>query len=76
MSLSAADPSVGSAEEEIEVEYKGKKRVTAFDPRLLSEGLKQMQGEAVGLEFEDDVEAAVVREGDYTYVIMPMRVRR
>lgn len=76
LKLSAADPSVGSAEEEIEVEYKGKKRITAFDPRLLSDGLKQMKETTVSLEIEDDVEAAVIREGEYTYVIMPMRVRR
>lgn len=76
LKLSAADPSVGSAEEELDVDYDGKKRITAFDPRLLSDGLKQMKEDTVNLEIEDDVEAAVVREGGYTYVIMPMRVRR
>jgi len=78
MTISANNPDLGEAMEEVEVEYNGKPLTIGFNARYLLDVLGVLNdGTAVGVELKDELSPSVVREdGDdgYLYVIMPMRL--
>ncbi|MBI2088855.1 MAG: DNA polymerase III subunit beta [Deltaproteobacteria bacterium] len=76
--ISANNPDLGEAVEEIEVEYGGKPLTVGFNARYLMDVLGVFrEGAEVELEVKDEVSPSVMRSaGDdgYLYVVMPMRL--
>ncbi len=78
MTISANNPDLGEAVEEVEIEYTGKPLTIGFNARYLIDVLGVLSDESdVGVELKDELSPSVVREsGDdgYLYVVMPMRL--
>jgi DNA polymerase III subunit beta len=78
VSISANNPDLGEAVEEIETEYKGKPLSIGFNARYLLDvlGVLDSEGE-IDIELKDELSPSVIRkpgkEG-YLYVLMPMRL--
>lgn len=77
LALSANNPDMGEAREEIEVEYSGEPLKIGFNFRYLSEVLGVLEDEKVELQLTDPLSPAVVvplgQEG-YRAIVMPMRL--
>jgi DNA polymerase-3 subunit beta len=78
ISLSANNPDLGEAIEEIDTEYKGKPISIGFNARYLLDvlGVLDSEGE-IHIELKDELSPSIVRKvGDdgYLYVLMPMRL--
>lgn len=77
--ISAQAPDVGSVEEVLEVEIKGKdKTAAAFNVRLLTDALKVMDSPKVFLELGQALSPGLLRPEsgqDYTYIVMPIRTQ-
>ncbi len=78
ISLSANNPDLGEAVEEIDAEYKGKSISIGFNARYLLDVLGVLNGEGeIHIELKDELSPSIVRKvGDegYLYVLMPMRL--
>jgi DNA polymerase-3 subunit beta len=78
VSLSANNPDLGEAVEEIEAEYKGKPISIGFNARYLLDVLGVLNGEGeIDIELKDELSPSIIRKsGDagYLYVLMPMRL--
>ncbi len=78
ISLSANNPDLGEAVEEIDAEYKGKPISIGFNARYLLDVLGVLNGEGeIHIELKDELSPSIVRKvGDegYLYVLMPMRL--
>jgi DNA polymerase-3 subunit beta len=78
ISLSANNPDLGEAVEEIDAEYKGKPISIGFNARYLLDVLGVLNGEGeINIELKDELSPSIVRKaGDegYLYVLMPMRL--
>jgi DNA polymerase-3 subunit beta len=76
--VSANNPDLGEANEEVEVEYKGKSIAVGFNARYLIDVLNVFgEGGEVELSLNDETSPGLIkREGDesYLYVVMPMRL--
>ena len=78
MSLSANNPDLGEAVEEIEVDYQGKSLLVGFNARYLIDVLTILgaTGE-IEVELKDELSPSLIRKsGDegYLYVVMPMKL--
>ncbi len=77
LSLSANNPDLGEAREEIEVDYGGEPLKIGFNFRYISDVLTTIGEDQVELELTDELSPGVLRgvgsEG-YRAVIMPMRI--
>jgi DNA polymerase-3 subunit beta len=78
MTVSATNPDLGEAVEELDVEYQGRALALGFNARYLIDVLSVL-GDATEIEvkFKDELSPGLLkREGDldYLYVIMPMRL--
>jgi DNA polymerase-3 subunit beta len=78
MTVSATNPDLGEAVEEVEVDYKGRSLALGFNARYLIEVLGVL-GDATEVEvrFKDELSPGVLRkegDSDYLYVVMPMRL--
>jgi DNA polymerase-3 subunit beta len=78
VSISASNPELGEAVEEIEIDYQGKALTVGFNARYLIDVLTVLgDGGNVELALKDDVSPSILRKGNddgYLYVIMPMRL--
>lgn len=77
LSVSASNPDIGEARDEVKIEYKGEPLSLGFNARFLIDALTAMTGEKVVFELQDPLSPTLLREeGDDNYkcVIMPMRV--
>lgn len=78
LSLSAGAEDEGRAEETLEVRYEGEPIVTAFNPQFLLDGLGAVTAPTARLLFTSPNKPVVLRpeadSGDYTYVMMPVRL--
>ncbi|MBU2540312.1 MAG: DNA polymerase III subunit beta [Candidatus Omnitrophica bacterium] len=74
MVISKSTPDVGESREEIPMQYQGKEMVIGFNPYYLVEVLKNLRVPEVCLEFSDPEKPALLKEGDYLYVVLPMRI--
>ena len=76
--VSASNPDLGEAVEEIEVEYEGKALSVGFNARYLLDVLAVLgTGGEVDVLLKDEVSPSIVRKGgdeEYLYVVMPMRL--
>ena len=77
MELVSTNPDLGEAQENIEVEYIGKRLEAGFNPRYFIDTLQAMQSEIINLGFIDNSKPCTltgeVDEG-FLGLIMPMRV--
>ena len=77
LELTADNPDLGVAHQEIEVDYKGEALVAGFNARYLIQVLEAMDTNQVHLEFQGELDPCVLRpvDGpDYLGVVMPMRI--
>jgi DNA polymerase-3 subunit beta len=79
--LTANNPDLGEAQEELAVTYAGDAVTTGFNARYLLEALGVIDTEEVSMELKDALSPCVIREsaaggggGDFLCVIMPMRI--
>ena len=77
--LLAQAPDVGSVEEVIEVEIKGKEKANvAFNVRLLTDALKVIGTEKIQLELGAPLSPGLIKPKDgedFTYIVMPIRTQ-
>lgn len=78
LAISANNPDLGEAVEEIEVDYQGKPLTVGFNARYLLDVLGVLEaGGEVEVSFKDALSPSLLRKGGdegYLYVIMPMRL--
>ena len=81
VALSAGGDDEGRAEEQLEVGYEGEPITTAFNPQFLLDGLGALSSGSARLLFTSSNKPVVLRpdasgadSGDYTYLIMPVRL--
>ena len=77
MIVSTQSQTMGGAEEEIPIEYNGEDIDIALNYQYVLECLKEIDSEAVVVDFEDSERAITVKgkgENDYLNIIMPMKI--
>jgi DNA polymerase-3 subunit beta len=78
VAISANNPDLGEAVEEIEAEYKGKALSIGFNARYLIDVLTVLDGDGeIDIELKDELSPSVIRKAgidSYLYVLMPMRL--
>ena len=68
----------GDAKEEIYVESEGKNLEAGFNPEYFLDALRAIDDEEVFIDFGTSISPCVIRpvdEGDYTYMILPIRLK-
>lgn len=77
--IMATAPDVGSVDEVLDVDVKGKdKSLIAFNVRLISDALKIMDSEKVVIELGEALNPGIIRpadSNDYVYIVMPIRTQ-
>jgi DNA polymerase-3 subunit beta len=78
MTVSATNPDLGEAVEELEIEYQGPGLALGFNARYLIEVLGVLGDDSdIEVQFKDELSPGLLRkegDSDYLYVIMPMRL--
>jgi DNA polymerase-3 subunit beta len=78
VSISANNPDLGEAVEEIEADYKGKSLSIGFNARYMIDVLGVLTGNGeIDIELKDELSPSIIRKGGvegYLYVLMPMRL--
>jgi DNA polymerase-3 subunit beta len=78
VAISANNPDLGEAVEDIEAEYKGKPISIGFNARYMMDVLGVLSGDGeVDIELKDELSPSVIRKSGvdgYLYVLMPMRL--
>lgn len=74
--LSASNPEMGEAKEEIGTSFSGDGFTTGFNARYLLDALAALEGKEATLEFKDALSPCLIKEKPkgFLAVIMPMRV--
>ena len=72
--VSKESQDVGSAREEISVNYNGEPMTIAFNPEFWLEVFKTMDDDDVRVEVSGADKPAVIREPDFVYIVLPMRI--
>ena len=68
----------GDAKEEIYVSTEGKNVEAGFNPKYFLDALKAIDDEEIYVDFGSNISPCVIRpvdEGDYTYMILPIRLK-
>jgi len=68
----------GDAKEEIYIESEGKNLEAGFNPKYFLDALRAIDDEEVFVDFGTSISQCVIRpveEGDYTYMILPIRLK-
>lgn len=78
MAISANNPDLGEAAEELEVEYKGERLAIGYNAQYLLEILGVLErDDQIGMALKDDQSPTVLKRGgddSVLYVVMPMRI--
>jgi DNA polymerase-3 subunit beta len=77
MEISASNPELGEAREELEVDYTGESLTVRFNARYLIDVLTVLDDEFVELDLRDELSPAIMKpaaSNDFRSVIMPMRL--
>lgn len=77
MEISASNPELGEAREEIDLEYTGEPLTVRFNARYLIDVLTVLEDEFVEMDLRDELSPAIMRPAastDFRSVIMPMRL--
>ena len=72
--VSKESQEVGSAREELPVEYDGELMTIAFNPEFWLDVFKTMSSDKVRVEVSGQDKPAVIREPDFLYLVLPMRI--
>lgn len=75
--LTASNPDLGEAQEELSVSYSGENVTTGFNARYLLDALGVVDTEEIIMELKDALSPCVIREhngGNSLCVVMPMRI--
>ncbi len=75
--LNSSSPDIGDATEEISIEYEGPDVEIAFNAGYMIDMLEAAQDERVEIRLKDSLSPGMLvppGSGDYTYIIMPMRL--
>ena len=75
--LTASTQDVGNASEELDATYEGTELTVAFNPEYFASGVEACSSDSITLSTLDSLKPAVVRgvgNGDYLYLLMPVRV--
>ncbi|OGC05562.1 DNA polymerase III subunit beta [candidate division WOR-1 bacterium RIFOXYD2_FULL_36_8] len=80
--IMASAPDVGSVDEELEVEIKGKeKSLVAFNVRLVADALKVIDAEQITLELGESMSPGIIKPveakglSSFVYIVMPIRTQ-
>ena len=69
----------GDAKEEIYLETEGKSLEIGFNPKYFLDALKVIEEEEIFVEFGTEISPAIIRstenEGDYVYMILPIKLK-
>ena len=77
MEISASNPELGEAREDIDIDYTGESLTVRFNARYLIDVLTVLEDDFVELDLRDELSPAIMRPADSTdfrSVIMPMRL--
>jgi len=77
MEISASNPELGEAREEIDLDYAGEPLTVRFNARYLIDVLSVLEDEFVEMDLRDELSPAIMRPAastDFRSVIMPMRL--
>jgi DNA polymerase-3 subunit beta len=77
MEISASNPELGEAREEIDLDYAGEPLTVRFNARYLIDVLTVLEDEFVEMDLRDELSPAIMRPAastDFRSVIMPMRL--
>ena len=77
LTLSSSSPEIGDATEDIDAQYKGEDIEIAFNARYVIDCLESVDEENVMIKLKDPLSPGIIcsaQNGDYTYIIMPMRL--
>ena len=77
LELTADNPDLGVAHQELGIDYTGEELVAGFNARYLMEVLEVIDGDEVALEFQGELDPCVCKpvDGpDFLGVVMPMRI--
>ena len=72
--VSKESPELGSAHDEVEVQYQGEPISIAFNPEFWLDVLKILDTEQVTIEVVGSDKPAVIRQPGFTYLVLPMRL--
>ncbi|MDP3703975.1 MAG: DNA polymerase III subunit beta [Candidatus Omnitrophota bacterium] len=72
--VSKESPEVGSAREELPATYRGERTTIAFNPGFWLDVLKVLEGEEVEIEVAGPDRPAVIRQPNFTYLVLPMKL--
>lgn len=75
--ISASNPELGEAREELDIEYSGEPLTIRFNARYLIDVLGVLEDEFIELDLRDELSPAIMRPAasmDFRSVIMPMRL--
>ena len=77
LEISANNPDMGEAKEEISIQYKGSTFAVGFNAAYFLESLSVLEDEQVVLQLNDEVSPCLIQsefDRGFTHVIMPMRL--
>lgn len=77
LELTADNPDLGVAHQELSVELEGEPLEAGFNARYLMHALEVMDGDEVKLQFQKELDPCVIKpadETDFLGVVMPMRI--
>ncbi|MCL4492011.1 MAG: DNA polymerase III subunit beta [Nitrospirae bacterium] len=77
MGISASNPDLGEAKDELAVDYSGDPITLAFNARYILDALSVMDSEKIVLKMNEPLSPTLIMEDgrdDYKYVLMPMRL--
>ena len=75
--LTASNPDIGEAQEELSIAYSGEAISTGFNARYLLDALAVVESDEVAMEFKDALSPCVIKESggkEFLCVVMPMRI--
>jgi DNA polymerase-3 subunit beta len=77
LAVTASNPDLGEAKDEVKIDYKGEALSLGFNARYLLDALNAMTGDKIIFELSDPLSPTLLKEeGDENYkcVIMPLRI--
>ncbi|MBF0559922.1 MAG: DNA polymerase III subunit beta [Nitrospirae bacterium] len=77
MSISASNPELGEAKDELSMEYSGEAITVAFNARYILDALSVMSSDSILIKINEPLSPTLLMESgkdDYKYIVMPMRL--
>ncbi len=77
LTITASNPDIGEAKDEIEIDYSGEAISLGFNARYLLDALNSMSSDRVIFELQEPLSPTLLKEegrDDYLCVVMPMRI--